>query len=74
MTTPEPYVFTSGEQWGDEPEKAIPTYGSSQPRRIGLGERARLGRRRREVDPLWVSRSPESKRRLLDLDKREEGR
>lgn len=71
----EPYQYASGDAHGDEPEKAVPTYGSSpETRWRSLTERARLAAHRRRDDPLWKERSSESRARLLALDRREENR
>lgn len=74
MTTPG-YRMQNGEDWGDEPEPVAKDFHAAPlPRRANIGDRARLARARRKVDPTWNSRSRESRRLLLDLDWKEETR
>lgn len=80
MTGIEPYVYRDGtvlggppeppDPWDGDPETPGPVAESSPRRGRGTSPLA-LAARRRRTDPLWASRSPESKRMLLDLDARE---
>lgn len=69
-----PYTYANGEVHGDDPTKT-PDLAQQSGRpargRATFAQRARLAARRAALDPNWASRSPESKRRLLDLDLRE---
>jgi hypothetical protein len=74
----EPYVRQDGTVWGEEPTKspapATTRSWSATSRgrdQNNLARRARLARERAKVDPQWAERSPESRRRLLDLDVQE---
>ncbi|GAA1920262.1 hypothetical protein [Nocardioides marmoribigeumensis] len=75
----EPYRYANGEVHGGPPEPPDPWSGTetpslaaeSSPRRGRGTSRLVLRARRVRDDPQWASRSPESKRRLLDLDERE---
>lgn len=67
----EPYRFANGETYG-EPDRTPAPSRKPPPPRLSLGERARLAKRRREMDPeSWAARSPESRRFLIELDAKE---
>jgi hypothetical protein len=59
----QPYVFASGEAWGEEPD--LPPAPLRRPA-TPLALRAW----RAKHDPLWASRSEKSKARLIEMDRR----
>jgi hypothetical protein len=74
-----PYQYRNGEvlgedpapdPWADPTKTPDPAASSSAPRGRGTNALA-LRARRAKNDPNWASHSPETKRRLLDLDQRE---